>query len=56
MQEEKNNTPKLQPAEIKKAVEINIENGKVHIVTALEKDSLLQVLSLAMFEATKRGN
>lgn len=46
---------KFEPASLGKALEIYIDNGKIHIVTALAKDSLLQVLSLAMFEATKKG-
>lgn len=52
MQEE--NKPDIEPASLGKALEIYIIDGKINIVTALAKDSLLQVLSLAMFEATKK--
>lgn len=44
-----------EPAKLGKAVEIYVNNGKVHLVTALGKDSLLQVLSLAMLEAVKEA-
>lgn len=44
-----------EPAKLGKAVEIYVNNGKVHLVTGLGKDSLLQVLSLAMLEAVKEA-
>ena len=57
--QEKDTTTTEQPAteraNIGKAVEIYVKDGKVHLVTALGKDGLLQVLSLATVEAVKEA-
>lgn len=54
MQEEKPTTEQdLKKAQINKAVEINIVDGKVHVLTPLSPNACMQVLSLALFETSK---
>lgn len=47
------NDNNLENTNIKKAVEINIIDGKVHVTSALDNFSVIKVLSLAMFEMSK---
>ena len=48
MQEEN----QLELANQKRAIEINLVDGKLHVVSQLNKETMLQLLAIAIYEVT----